>query len=87
MKGVIRIGDKLSSGGEVISAESGMLFNGREVAAVGDAVFCPLPGHGPNKIAEGDPGSTRKGRPIALHGHRCECGCTLISSLPQAGRC
>ena len=86
MKGVIRIGDKLSSGGEVTSAQPGMLFDGREVAAVGDAVFCPLPGHGPNTIAEGDPGSTRKGRPIALDGHRCECGCNLISSLPKAGR-
>lgn len=87
MKGVIRIGDKLSSGGEVLSAGSGLLFNGLEVAAEGDAVFCPLPGHGLNAIAEGDPGSTRNGRPIVLHGHRCECGCTLLSSLPQAGRC
>ncbi len=86
MRGVIRIGDKLSSGGVVRSAATGMKFNGREVARQGDTVFCPLPGHGVNQIAEGDPGSTHKGRPIALHGHRCQCGCTLITSLPQAGR-
>jgi uncharacterized Zn-binding protein involved in type VI secretion len=24
------------------------------------------------------------GVPIAFHGHRCACGCLLISSMPQA---
>lgn len=86
MKGIIRIGDKLSSGGTVQSAASGMKFDGREVARQGDTVWCPLPGHGVNSIAEGDQGFMHSGRPVALHGHRCECGCTLISSLPRAGR-
>ncbi|RJX74789.1 PAAR domain-containing protein [Pseudomonas sp. LS-2] len=86
MRSVIREGDKLSSGGGVITASSGMTFNGIKVACVGDPVYCPLPGHGANAIAEGDGGSTYQGREIALHGHRCECGCTLISSLPWAGR-
>ncbi|MCY1185490.1 PAAR motif protein [compost metagenome] len=86
MRGVIRVGDKLSSGGVVQSGASGMKFMGREVACLGDRVSCPLPGHGINEIAEGDEGSKYQGRPIALHGHRCACGCTLITSLPQAGR-
>jgi uncharacterized Zn-binding protein involved in type VI secretion len=86
MRGVIRVGDKLSSGGVVLSGNVGMTFMGRALACVGDKVSCPLPGHGVNAIAEGDLGSTYQGRAIALHGHRCQCGCTLISSLPQAGR-
>lgn len=84
MRGVIRIGDKLSSGGEVLDASAGMKFMGRDVACKGDRVSCPV--HGINQIAEGDEGSVRNGRPIALHGHRCLCGCTLVTSLPMAGR-
>lgn len=84
MRGLIRVGDKLSSGGEVVSASRGMSFMGRDVACQGDRVRCPA--HGVSFIAEGDSGSKRNGRPIALHGHRCACGCTLMTSLPQAGR-
>ena len=86
MTGVICLGDKLSSGGEVITASSCMTFLGRKAACVGDKVLCPLPGHGVNVISEGDEGFTHLGRPIALDGHRCECGCALQTSLPQAGR-
>ncbi|CAI8924977.1 PAAR domain-containing protein [Pseudomonas sp. IT-P218] len=86
MQVFIRLGDKLSSDGEVISVAEGMSFMGRGIACVGDKVRCPLPGHGENAIAEGDAGSTWQGRPMVLHGHRCDCGCTLITSLPQAGR-
>lgn len=86
MRGVIRIGDKLSSGGDVLTGAPGFKFMGREVACEGDEVYCPLPGHGCNQICEGDGGSVYQGRPVALHGHRCACGCTLITSLPQAGR-
>jgi uncharacterized Zn-binding protein involved in type VI secretion len=86
MKGVIRLGDKLSSGGEVLTATSCITFRGLKGACVGDKVMCPLPGHGLNAIAEGDEGSTHIGRPIALDGQRCECGCTLMTSLSQAGR-
>lgn len=86
MRGVIRVGDKLSSGGDVLTGAQGFKFMGREVACVGDEVYCPLPGHGRNQIREGDGGSEYLGRPVALHGHHCACGCTLITSLPQAGR-
>ncbi|OWP49782.1 PAAR domain-containing protein [Pseudomonas nitroreducens] len=84
MRGLIREGDRLSSGGEVLSATAGMKFLGRNVACKGDEVRCAA--HGMSMIAEGDEGSKRHGRPIALHGHRCACGCTLITSLPHAGR-
>lgn len=84
MKGIIRIGDKTTGGGTVISGSAVMKFQDIGVARVGDSVTCPLPGHGPTVIAEGHPTFTDHGIPVALHGHRCACGCVLLSSLPQA---
>jgi len=84
MLGVIRVGDKTTHGGTVLEGSSGFKFMGIEVACLMDKVSCPL--HGPTYIAEGDAGSKHNGRPIALHGHRCACGCTLITSLPNAGK-
>ena len=84
MKSVIRIYDKTTHGGTVLDGSSGVKFLGREVACLMDKVSCPV--HGETFIAEGDEGSKINGRPIALHGHRCGCGCTLISSLPVAGK-
>ncbi|GAB3629582.1 hypothetical protein PTE30175_01285 [Pandoraea terrae] len=80
MKSPIRVGDALENGGEVTSASSQMLFMGRPLACQGDAALCDV--HGETTIAEGHaafPGMG--GRPIAMHSHRCACGCRLISSL------
>ncbi|MBB1199823.1 PAAR domain-containing protein [Enterobacteriaceae bacterium 89] len=84
MTGVIRIGDTTSSGGKVLQGSSGVKFQGREVSCIGDKVYCSE--HGETIIAGGDGGSKINGKPIALHNHRCGCGCTLITSLPNAGR-
>ncbi|MCG8159158.1 PAAR domain-containing protein [Brenneria goodwinii] len=84
MKGIIRIGDKTTHGGTVLTGSSGVTFGGIAVACVGDRVSCPK--HKVTTIIEGDSGSKINGKAIALHGHRCGCGCTLISSLPVAGR-
>ncbi|NIG18272.1 MULTISPECIES: PAAR domain-containing protein [Pantoea] len=84
MKGVIRIGDTLSSGGTVLQGSSGVRFQGKEVSCAGDKVVCSA--HGGTTIAEGDEVAKINGKPVALQGHRCGCGCTLISSLPIAGR-
>lgn len=85
MRGIIRIGDKTSSGGTVLSGSSTMRFAGVGVARQGDPVLCPLPGHGRNVIAEGHPTFKDNGCPVAFDGHVCACGCVLISSLPEAG--
>lgn len=84
MFGVIRIGDTTSSGGRVLQGSSGVKFQGKEVSCMGDSVSCP--DHGTTTIAEGDDGAKINGKPIALDGHRCGCGCSLITSLPSAGR-
>ncbi|WCD83639.1 PAAR domain-containing protein [Pseudomonas sp. TUM22785] len=60
-----------------------MICNGIGVARVGDPVSCPIPGHGPTVIVEGNPNFCDSGLPVAFHGHRCACGCSLLSSLPH----
>ncbi|MNF44992.1 PAAR motif protein [compost metagenome] len=85
MKGIIRIGDKTTGGGTVLSGSADMLFDGIGVAREGDPVRCPVPGHGRTVIAEGHPAFRDNGVPVAFDGHRCACGCALISSLPVAG--
>jgi uncharacterized Zn-binding protein involved in type VI secretion len=80
MPNPIRIADKLENNGEVTTASSEMMFMGRLLACKGDEALCAL--HGPTTIAEGlerFPG--KGGKWIAMHHHRCACGCRLISSL------
>ncbi|WP_160287200.1 PAAR domain-containing protein [Pseudomonas sp. QL9] len=83
MKGVIRIGDKTTGGGTVLAGSTEMIFDGIGAARLGDPVLCPLPFHGPTVIAEGDPDFCDDGIPVAFHGHRCACGCLLLTSLPD----
>ncbi|MCK6190751.1 PAAR domain-containing protein [Pseudomonas sp. EYE_354] len=80
MKSVIRQGDTLREyGGEVL--EGHYECDGSPIACLGDAVRCNL--HGGTEIAEGSDLLHIDGRPAALHGHRCKCGCTLVSSMPD----
>ncbi|RKS59766.1 putative Zn-binding protein involved in type VI secretion [Photorhabdus asymbiotica] len=83
--GVIRLGDKLSSGGEVISVSSSIDIEGKRVALLNDLVSCPLKGHGINRIVEANAHCISDGKPIAFDKARCQCGCYVISSTPKAG--
>jgi uncharacterized Zn-binding protein involved in type VI secretion len=49
------------------------------VARLGDKTSCPLPGHGSNPIASGDPTMIVDGKPVARHGDVTACGATLIA--------
>ena len=84
MKGIIRVGDKTSHDGIVKTGGGGLKFMGKEVACKGDKVSCPR--HGSTEISEGDESSKFNGKAIALHGHKCGCECTLMTSLPNAGK-
>lgn len=86
MKNVIRLGDRTSHGGTVVSASGSATIGGKGVALEGDQVTCPINGHGPAVIVEGDPGWTIDGKAVALEGHKTSCGATLISSMPNAGK-
>jgi uncharacterized Zn-binding protein involved in type VI secretion len=82
MKDVIRLGDTTDHGGEVVSASRWMKFRGISVARVGDLVNCPEhPDTNPNFIVEGDQKFKDHGVPVARHGHRATCGCSLISGI------
>lgn len=84
MIGIIRIGDKTSGGGKVQSGSNKVKFGGIGIARKGDSVSCPQKGHSPSFIAEGHPTMSDEGIPIAFHGYKCTCGCTLISSMGNA---
>jgi len=83
--GIVRLNDKLSSGGTVISASSTMIIDGIAAALVGDEVICPLLGHGKNKIIAETSQWVSDGKLVAFDKCKCQCGCYLISSLPGTG--
>lgn len=75
---LVRVGDPLEPfGGEVLQGH--FLAFGKPVACVGDQARCKQ--HGLTKIIQGASGSILNGKPVALHGYRCECGCRLVSTL------
>ncbi|MEQ4973935.1 PAAR domain-containing protein [Enterobacter cloacae] len=82
-KGFVLLGDKTTHGGEVISASSTMIVNGKKVALTGDMVSCPKKGHGTNPIVEGSPEWSSDGKAVVVDGCKCQCGCQVISSAPE----
>lgn len=86
MKGVIRLGDMTSHGGKVVAASGTSSVNGIAVARQGDTCICPISGHSPCVIVEGDPLVLVGGIPVAFHGHKTSCGATLISSVLTSGK-
>lgn len=82
MKQVIREGDTLREyGGKVLAGH--YLCFGKGIATKGDPVKCNK--HGMTTIIEGSSLSKVDGQPVALHGHRCACGCTLAGGRSITG--
>lgn len=79
-RGVIRLGDTTSHGGEVISASATLKALGKAVALDGDMTFCP---QCKNKFPIIVNQSDRKhnGKRVAYQTDRAACGATLISSI------
>lgn len=79
-RGVIRLGDKTSHGGEVVSASDNYKVLGKAVALEGDLATCPKCG---GKHALKPVASTRKhhGKQVAYDGDPTACGATLMSSI------
>ncbi|WP_321783934.1 PAAR domain-containing protein [Burkholderia pyrrocinia] len=84
MRGIVRVGDMHTHGGQVESGAGTSKVMGRAVARRGDACSCPI--HGAGVIAEGDTAFDVEGRPAAFDGHKTSCGAELISSLQTSGR-
>lgn len=75
---VVVLGDKTTHGGEVVTACSGMLYNGIPVARVGDEVSCPKCS-GTHKIVTGSPIHSINGKQTARNLDSVSCGALLIS--------
>lgn len=81
MKPVVRVGDPLRPfGGEVL--EGRYLAFGKPMAFEGARARCNQ--HGMTHILEGGSLSTLGGLAVALDGHRCACGCVVVSTLPAS---
>jgi len=75
---IILVGDPTSHGGAVVTGSPTAGIGGEAIARLGDEVSCPE--HGFNKIVEGDTSYAVGGIPVALEGHRTECGSVLIGT-------
>lgn len=83
---IIVVGDSTDHGGKVISGSPTHDIGGKAIARLHDEVSCPLfyPGgkpHGVNKIITAHETLTAGGVPVAVHGCKTECGCTLMGSV------
>jgi uncharacterized Zn-binding protein involved in type VI secretion len=80
---VITMSCPTSHGGVVISGSPTRYVGGMPVARMGDFVNCPMrypngQPHGVNPIIEGHGSFLVNGRPVALVGHKTQCGCVLM---------
>ncbi|WP_414496436.1 PAAR domain-containing protein [Stenotrophomonas maltophilia] len=73
----IVVGNRLSSGGSVLTGSPFTDIEGRPMARAGDRTTCPA--HGPGTIITGDATMIVDGNAAARHGDRASCGCSLIA--------
>ena len=79
-RGVIRLNDKTTHGGHVVTASDDLKALGVPVALKGHLTWCPKCG---GQFAIIPERSTRQhhGVPVAFHNDPTECGARLISSM------
>lgn len=79
-RGVIRVGDRTSHGGQVISGGATFKVLGKDVAADGDWTFCPQC-RGIFAIWVAKSERKHHGKRLAYEGDETACGAALISSV------
>ena len=79
-RGVIRLGDKTTHGGEVISAAQDFTVLGKRVALEGDSTYCPRC-KGKFAIQPGADARKHHGKRVAYDQDLTACGARLISSI------
>jgi uncharacterized Zn-binding protein involved in type VI secretion len=82
-KPLIRVGDRTSHGGTVISGDMTWEVYGKAVARVGDLTVCPKC-KGVFAITTGADDLTGFGHAVARHGDKTACGATLIADQSTA---
>lgn len=79
-RGVIRLGDKTSHGGTVISAQPAFKVLGKAVAVQGDLTVCPqCNGTFPIQTASSE--RHHNGQVVAYDGDKAACGARLLASI------
>lgn len=78
--GIIRLGDKTSHGGKVISAQSSFTVLGKTVAVEGDLTVCPQC-KGTYPIQPLGNERHHNGKLVAFDGDKAACGAKLLSSI------
>ncbi|OTA20048.1 hypothetical protein Xbed_01763 [Xenorhabdus beddingii] len=73
-KKIILKGDTTNTNGTVLTG-SGLTKQGEPIACVGDSVFCPAC-KSTGTIAEGSSLTMIQDKPVALEGHKVDCGCS-----------
>lgn len=79
-RGVIRLGDKTTHGGMVLSASSGTVVMGKPASLEDDMTVCPQC-KGKYAIKPDGAGAKHEGKPYAYQDDLTECGARLISSI------
>jgi uncharacterized Zn-binding protein involved in type VI secretion len=79
-RGVIRLGDKTTHGGQVISAAHDFTVLGKQVALEGDSTYCPQC-KGTFSIQPGTDSRKHHGKRVAYDQDLTACGAKLISSI------
>lgn len=79
-RGVVRLGDKTSHGGQVISASDTFTVLGKKVSLSGDKTFCPKC-KGTFSIEVANSERHHHGKLVAYHDDATACGAKLISSI------
>lgn len=79
-KGVIRMGDRTTHGGRVLTASSGTMVSGKPAALAGDMTSCPQC-KGTFPINSGSSGNRHKGKQYAYDRDTTACGARLISTI------
>ena len=74
----IVVGDATSSGGRVVTCSAFTVVDGKGVARINDQAVCPLH-KGVFPIVDGDPTTIIDGQPVALHGSKLACGCSVLA--------
>nr|WP_081983740.1 PAAR domain-containing protein [Massilia sp. JS1662] len=79
-RGVIRLGDKTTHGGEVISAAQDFTVLGKRVALEGDSTYCPQC-KSKYSIQPGTDSRKHHDKRVAYDQDLTTCGAKLISSI------
>jgi uncharacterized Zn-binding protein involved in type VI secretion len=82
-KPLVRMGDRTSHGGTVVSGDMTWEVYGKAVARVGDLTVCPKC-KGVFAITTGADDLTGFGQAVARHGDKTACGATLIAGQSSA---